>query len=162
MPSGTVITSIKDTIAVVLAIFESAKHEIVFLTPPSLVSLAGTYGTMERAKLFIQNGGVLRAIIPISRDNVEGARMRLDFGEHLRHNDQFHETFMFVGDKQQSISAMNIGVREYTLDTPITAFWSDNPAYAEYLLTSFESVWSEAIPAEERIQELLKQGPSQP
>jgi hypothetical protein len=65
---------------------------------------------------------------------------------------------MIVGDKQQSLSAINLGVQEYTIDTPITAFWSESLNYAEYLLTSFENVWSEAVPAEERIQELLKQG----
>jgi hypothetical protein len=64
---------------------------------------------------------------------------------------------MIVGDKQQSISAINLGVQEYTLDTPITAFWSESPNYAEYLLTSFENIWCQAVPAEERIQELLKQ-----
>jgi hypothetical protein len=161
MPSGTVIKSVKDAIAVVLSIFESAKHEIVFLTPLSLASLGGTYNSMQTAKQFIQNGGVVRSIMPISRDNVEGARTRLDIGEDLRHSDQFHEIFVIVGDKQQSASAINLGVQEYTLDTPITAFWSDDPAYAEYLLTSFENVWSEAIPAEERIRELLEQGPPQ-
>jgi hypothetical protein len=92
------------------------------------------------------------------RDNVERVRKRLDFGEDLRHSDRFHEVFLCIGDKQQSISAINLGVQEYTLDTPVTAFWSDSPAYAEYLLTSFENVWSEAVPAEVRIKELLEQG----
>jgi hypothetical protein len=155
MPSGTVINSIKDAIAVVLGIFESAKNEIVFLTPLSVASLGSTYNAMQSAKQFIQNGGVVRAIMPISRDNVEGARMRLDIGEDLRHSDQFHEIFMIVGDKQQSLSAINLGVQEYTLDTPLTAFWSDSPSYAEYLLTSFENAWSEASPAEEWIKELF-------
>lgn len=156
MPAGSVIKSVKDAIAVVLGIFESAENEVVFLTPPSFVSLAGSYGTIEGAKRFRQNGGVLRGIIPISRANIEAAQMRLDIGEDLRHSDQFHEIFMIVGDKQQSLSAINLGVREYTLDTPITAFWSESSSYAEYLLTSFEKEWSEAVPAEERIQELLK------
>jgi hypothetical protein len=62
-----------------------------------------------------------------------------------------------VGDKKQSISAINLGVQEYLLDTSISAFWSDSANYAEYLLTSFEKEWSEAVPAEERIQELLGQ-----
>jgi hypothetical protein len=88
-------------------------------------------------------------------------RKRLDFGEDLRHSDQFHEIFMIVGDKQQSLSAINLGVQEYTLDTPLTAFWSESPDYAEYLLTSYENAWSDAVPAEERIRELLEQGPAQ-
>jgi len=70
MPAGSVIKSVKDAIAVVLGIFESAENEVVFLTPPSFVSLAGSYGTIEGAKRFIQNGGVLRGIIPISRANI--------------------------------------------------------------------------------------------
>jgi hypothetical protein len=158
MPAGTVITSVKDAIAVILNIFESAKHQVVFLTPASFLSLAGTFNSMQSAKQFIQDGGVLRGILPISSDVVKAARMRLDIGEDLRHSDQYHEIFLIVGDKKQSLSAINLGVPAYTLDTPITAFWSESPAYAEYLLTSFENVWSEAVPAEERIKELLEQG----
>src|SRR5665811_2542900 len=89
---------------------------------------------MQSTKLFIQNGGMVKGIVSISRVNIERAWMQLDIGEDLRHSDQIHEVFMLLGDKQQSISAMNIGVQEYTLDTPITAFWSDNPTYAENLL----------------------------
>jgi len=158
MPAGTVIRSVKDVIAVILSIFESAKHEIVFITPDSVMNLAGNYQTMQSAELFVQNGGTIRGIVPILRDNVERVRKRLDFGEDLRHSDRFHEVFMIIGDKQQSISAINLGVQEYSLDTPISAFWSDSPSYAEYLVTIFEKEWSEAVPAEERIKELLKQG----
>lgn len=129
----------QSAIAVILSIFESTKHEIVFIQPPSLIRLAANYASMQSAERFIQNGGAVRGIIPISRHNVERVPKRLDIGYDLRHCDQIHEVFMLVGDKQQSISAINLGVREYTLDTPISAFWSDSPAYAEYLLTSFEN-----------------------
>jgi hypothetical protein len=161
MPSGTVINSVKDVIAVVLNIFESTKHEIVFITPVSVMNLAGNYETMQSAERFLKNGGTVRGIVPILLENVERVRKRLDFGEDLRHSDQFHEIFMLVGDKQQSISAINLGVQEYTLDVLVTAFWSESPSYAEYLLTSFEKAWSEAVPAEERIKELLEQAPPQ-
>ena len=149
MPAGTVINSVEDVVAVVLGIFDSAKHEIVFLTPPSLLSIAGTYDTVERARRFIENGGVLRGITTISPANVEEVRMRLDIGVDLRHSDQSHELFMFVGDRQHSISGINIGIDEYTLDTPVIAFWSESPVYAEYLLASFENAWSEARPCRE-------------
>ncbi|MGZ4942324.1 MAG: hypothetical protein ACXV5P_08535, partial [Halobacteriota archaeon] len=137
--------------------FDLATREIVFLAPPSLFSIAGTYGTVERAKRFIENGGVLRGITTVSRATAEEARMRLDINADLRHSDQSHELFMFVGDKQYSISGINIGVDEYTVDTPVVAFWSESPIYAEYLLASFENAWSDAVPAEERIKELLGQ-----
>ncbi|MGZ7112201.1 MAG: hypothetical protein ACXVIU_12975 [Halobacteriota archaeon] len=98
-----------------------------------------------------------RGIVQITPTNVEEVLMSVENGEDVRHSDEAHELFMYVGDRQQSISAINIGVDEYTLDTSIIAFWSEDPTYAEYLLASFESAWSQAVPAEERIQEVLKQ-----
>ncbi len=62
---------------------------------------------------------------------------------------------MVVGDKQRCISVLNVGTEPYTLDTPVTAFWSADSTYAEYLLTSFETAWSRAVPAAQRIEELL-------
>ncbi len=109
----------------------------------------------------MQNGGTLRGITTVSPTNVEETRMRLSMGEDLRHSDPHYEFFMIVGDRQQSLSAINIGVQEYALDTPITAFWSEDPTYAEYLLTSFEDAWARAVPAEKRLQELLEQGEQQ-
>ncbi len=154
MPSGTVINSTEDFVAILLEIIESAQREIVFVLPPSLFSVAGTFDTVPRAKRFIGNGGVLRGIMIISPASVEGVKMRLDAGVDMRHSDHILEVFMVVGDRQQSISMINIGADEYTLDTPVTAFWSESFTYAEYLLASFENVWSQAIPAEERIKEL--------
>ena len=70
MPAGTVINSVKDVIAVILNIFESAKNEVVFITPDSVMNLAGNYQTMQSAERFIQNGGTVRGIVPILPDNV--------------------------------------------------------------------------------------------
>ncbi len=87
--------------------------------------------------------------------------MRLDVGVDLRHSDHVHEIFMVVGDKQHSISLLNVGTEAHTLDTPIKAFWSESPVYAEYLLASFEIAWSHAVPAEERLPELAEQEAAQ-
>ncbi len=156
MPTGTVINGIEDFIAIALKILQEAQHELVFLIPPSLLSLTSVYDTVERSKRFIRSGGVVRGIIPISRANTEEMWKRLGVGEDLRHSGKVHELFMFIGDRQQSISAVNVGVNEFALGTPITAFWSEDPTYAEYLLTAFEVAWTQAVPAEERIQELLE------
>jgi hypothetical protein len=77
LPTGTVVSSVKDLLSLVLGILESAKQEIVYLTPASLISLAGNYYTIESARRFIQNGGALRGIMPVSRTNVEEARTAL-------------------------------------------------------------------------------------
>ncbi len=158
MPAGTTVSSVKDIIAVIIGIFDTAEREIDFLAPPSFLSLAATYDTIERAKWFIQQGGVMRSITTITHDNVDEVRLRLEIGQQLRHSDQPHELFMFVGDQTHSISSVNIGIEEYTLNTAINAFWSESPSYAEYLLVSFEAAWSQAVPAEQRIAQLLKEG----
>ena len=158
MPAGTAVNGVDDIMAVVLNIYDSAKNEISFLAPPFFVSIAGTLDVLQHAKRFIENGGAVRGITTISGAKVEKTRKRLEINEYLRHCDALSEIFIFVGDRKQSISSINVGVREYTLDTPITAFSSESPAYAEYLLASFENAWSQAFPAEERIRELLRQG----
>ena len=158
MPSGLVINSVKDVLAAALGILDSTQKEVVWLIPASINSLSLTYGGVEKIRALIQKGGSSRGVVQISPANVNEIQMFLDAGEDIRHSDEGHEVYMFVGDKQQSISSLNIGVREFTLDTPVTAFWTDSPAYAEYLVTSFENVWSKAVPAEERIKDLLEQG----
>lgn len=157
MEPRTVINSVQDALAVGSVILESAREELIWLVPPSINSLSRLYDFVEKAKAFIQRGGVSRGIVQISHANLEEVQMSVQNGEDIRHSDETHELFMYVGDRQRSISGINTGVDEYTLETPVTAFWSEDPAYAEYLLASFESAWSEAIPAEERIQKLLAQ-----
>ncbi len=157
MASGIVISSVKDALTAALEILESAQEEVVWLVTPSLLALCMQYDSVEKTAAFVQNGGVSRGIVPISQANIKEVETCLKSGEDVRHSDATHELFMFVGDKQNSISAINIGVDEYTLDTSVTAFWSEDPIYAEYLLTSFESAWARAVPAAQRIDKLLQE-----
>ncbi len=123
MAAGTIVKTAEDAIAVAFQIVEAAKNEIVWLIPPSLLSLSSTYDILDKVKAFIQNGGVLRGITIISRANVEETRLRLGIGEDVRHAGYYQELFMLIGDKQYSISAINTGTQEYTQDTRIVAFW---------------------------------------
>jgi hypothetical protein len=138
MPHGYIIHGVKDALAAALGILESEQKEVAWLVPPSVHSLATTLGFFEAMRAFIKQGGVSRGI-------------------DIRHSDVVHEVFMYVGDKQKSVSALNIGIVEYTLDTPVATFWSEDPTYAEYLLAAFETAWAQAIPAQERIEELEKE-----
>ena len=159
-PGGAIVNNLKDAMAEIGGIFESAQREIVFVVPPSVFSIASTsYNTVHNAKRFIQNGGVMRGLTTISPANAEEMQMRLGIGEDLRHSDLHYEIFMIVGDRQQSLSAINVGMEEYTFDAPLIAFRSEASTYAEYLIDGFEKAWSEAVPAKERIRELLEQAP---
>ncbi len=158
MASGLVVNSVQDALAAASRILESEQREVVWLVPPSVHSLSMTRGLFEQMKAFVQKGGVSRGVVSISHANVEEIRMCVECGEDIRHSPGVHELFMYVGDTRESVSAINIGIEEYTFETPVTAFWSEDPTYAEYLFASFESAWSQAIPAAERIEELLAQG----
>ncbi len=161
MPSGLVINGVKDALAVAEEILESAQEEVVWLIPASINSLSIGYDFVEKIRAFVQRGGVSRGVVPISRANVEEIQLFTDVGEDIRHSDDAQELFMYVGDRRESISSINVGIHDFTLDTPAISFWSQSPTYAEYLLASFENVWSQAVPARERIQELLEQGMKQ-
>ncbi len=157
MPSGFIMHDVTNTLAAALEILESAREEVVWLIPASVNALSMTQGFVEKVQVFIQKGGVSRGIVDMSSTNIREIQAFLDVGEDIRHSDVTCEVFMYVADKRRSISSINIGVTEFTFDTPVVAFQSDDPTYAAYLLTSFENAWSQAIPAEERLQELLKQ-----
>ena len=82
----------------------------------------------------------------------------LDIGAEVRHFDQ--PGFLYnVFDRKVSISAINAELTHFTLDEPLTALYTDDRAYARYLTSNFEMLWKRSVPAEERIRELLKQGP---
>jgi hypothetical protein len=68
---------------------------------------------------------------------------------------------MLVGDRKESISSISIDAESLSIDTPVVALWSwsDNPTYAEYLMSTFETAWEQSVPAAQRIEELLKEGP---
>ena len=66
---------------------------------------------------------------------------------------------MLVGDEKESISTMTVNAHNVSIDAPVVALWSDNPAYAEYLMSTFETAWEHAVSAAQRIEELLKEGP---
>jgi hypothetical protein len=78
----------------------------------------------------------------------------------VRHVDNSQEVLIFVRDKTESVSSINAITNELLLNDQIVAFWRD-PTYAEYLLSSFETAWAKAVPAAERIQQLLEQGSPQ-
>jgi len=85
----------------------------------------------------------------------------LDIGEDVRHFEGYQGLYFGVFDRKHCVSAINIGVKQVKLDEPATMLYTDDPAYAGYLVTTFEMLWERSVPGEQRIHELLKQGPPQ-
>lgn len=160
MAKGTIVESVKDALAVGSGIIESAKNEVAWLLPPNLLVFADQFDITSKTKTLIENGGRVRGVFHISSSYVELARSCLDIGEDLRHDDQYEGVFFLVADRTQSISSIHVNQEDLLVDDPVVAFWSEEPAYAEYLLSNFEQAWAQGVDAQERIQELLKEGPS--
>jgi len=159
MADGTIIKSVTDTLAVCSNIIKSANNEVVYISPPFLLILAYQCSIRERTKMLIQNAGNVRGIADFSYPYIKEVRNRLDTGEDVRHFPQYQGIFMLVGDRRESISSMSIDVESLSIDTPLVALWSDDPTHAEYLMSIFETAWEQSIPAAQRIEELLKEGP---
>jgi hypothetical protein len=87
-------------------------------------------------------------------------RELIEMGSEVRNIGQ--EGLIFtVFDKKISISGINWEITHLSLDQPIAALWTNDPSYGQYLTSTFEMLWGQSVPAGERIQQLLEQGPPQ-
>jgi hypothetical protein len=161
MVNKTILENVKDIIAASLTVVESAKNEIIWLLPPQMLVFAAQFGLTNKSKVLIEKGGRVRGITQISETDLRVVRELLDIGEDVRHVDEYRGEFMVVVDKTECISSIpqqSVNIGDLSLDNRVVGFWTDEPAYAEYLITTFEAAWKEAIDAKKRIEELLQQG----
>jgi hypothetical protein len=161
MVHKTILENVKDIIAASLTVVESAKNEIIWLLPPQMLAFAGQFGLPNKSKVLIEKGGRVRGITQISETDLRVVRELLDIGEDVRHVDEYRGEFMVVVDKTECISSIpqqSVNIGDLSLDDRVVGFWTDEPTYAEYLITTFEAAWKEAIDAKKRIEELLQQG----
>jgi hypothetical protein len=143
-----------------LPLIESLKEEWLIAAPAYLTVIASLSGVNDAAYEFIKRGGKIRAIIDISYNVIEPVREMIAVGEEVRHVDELGVPFV-VFDRKISISAINAEVKRISFNEPVSGLWTDDPTYAEYLVATFEMLWRQAIPAEQRVEELLEQGPPQ-
>ncbi len=153
-----IIKSMKELIAVCMPLIDGLQEEWLIATPAILTVFASLFGVNEAVYEVIKRGGKVRVIVDISYEIIEPVREMISIGEEVRHIDQ--QGIMFVVfDKKISISAINAEVKHVSLNAPVSGLWTDDPVYAHYLTSTFEMLWNQAIDAEERIQQLLKEGP---
>jgi len=159
MSVGTIIKSVTDAMAVVSQIIESAENEVAWLVPSPFLVYAQQFGIIEQSKMLLQNGVRIRIIIDFSYPYIDIIQKLLDTCLDVCHAGYNHRMFMIIADTK-SISSKSIITESLSMGSPIVAFWSDNATYAEFLMSVFERVWEQAIPAAQRIEELLNGRPS--
>ena len=151
-----IIKSIRELVATMTSVMNSMESELLVFCHEPAVIVASLYGVDEAAKMFIDRGGKIRGITNISYQMVELMQHRLDVGEDVRH---FGGRGVMFGvfDRKTSITAINPDVMSTSLDTPIKCLWTDDRKHADYLVSTFELLWDQSIPAAQRIEELLKE-----
>ncbi|MDD1721393.1 MAG: hypothetical protein LUP95_05340 [Euryarchaeota archaeon] len=156
-----VLKTIKEIVGAAIPIILHSNEEFLWIAPKEGLQLASMFGVNSVVQELAQRGGKTRGITDITYPMIPLVQEVLDIGEEVRHFDGYRGLFYGLFDKKYCISAINIDVKHVRLDEPATMLYTDDPVYARYLVANFEILWQQSVPAEERIQELLKQGPPQ-
>ncbi len=154
-----ILKSAKDVLAVSLSALASAENEWVAVIPAIATVLSSLF-VIEDDKKFISRGGRIRFITDITYPYIDIIREHLDAGMEIRHFNEYSGVLFFVFDGKIGLNAINlVDLKSASLNELVSVLWTDDPAYAQYLTSTFEMLWEQSIPAEERIEELLKHGP---
>jgi len=153
-----IIKSIKELVAIGTSLVASLERELMYVIPGDMLIFASLYGLTGTRKLIERNGRV-RVITNISYSTIETVQQLLDVGEDVRHYNKYRGVYFGVWDRKICLNAINVDVRRISLDEPVAVLWTDDPTYAEYLMSTFELLWKQSIPVAQRIEELLEEGP---
>ncbi len=156
MTDGTIITNVIDAIVLSSEIVKSAENEILWIVPRPTLVYASQFGLIEEFKTLAQNGVRVRGISDLSYLYIDTVRELLDIGLNVRHFEKYKGVFMVVVDRRKSISSISADAENLAIGDPVVALWSDDPTYIEYLSSIFEPLWEQAVPAAQRIEELLR------
>jgi HTH-type transcriptional regulator, sugar sensing transcriptional regulator len=153
--------SLKEVVSTALPVFVSAEQEFLWLSNREGIEMSQLFGILEAEREFIERGGKCRGIADVTYRVVDIIRYHLDIGADVRHIDNYRGAYFGIFDRKICISAINVDIKHIKLDEPLSMLFTDDPVFADYLVSTFEMFWEQGVPAEEKIQELLKQGPPQ-
>jgi sugar-specific transcriptional regulator TrmB len=118
-------------------------------------------GELDLACDAVRRGVRMRLITSISQENLAAARYAIDCGIQLRHVEQTSGINFSVRDFKNNFVVVRFDPTCYPLrDMSIAAFVCESPTYAKQLLFNYELLWEQAVPAAQRIKELLKEEPA--
>ena len=152
---------LKELLATVAVGILTLEEDFFAVVPENTVVVVSLFGINPLSKEFIERGGrILVLVTNFSYSGIQATQELIDIGAEVRYLGE--ETAIFsVHDKKTSISGIHWELGSVSLDQPLTALYTDDPTFAKYLETTFEMPWKQSVPPEERIEELLKQGPPQ-
>jgi len=154
-----IIKSVKELVSATITLTSAAKNGFLYVVPGEMLVIASLFGINAEAKKIVEQGGSIRGISDIRYTDIAPAQEVLDIREDLRHYNNYRGVYFAVVDRRHCVSAINVDINRIGLDEPISLLWTNDPIYADYLTATFEMLWRQSAPAEQRIKELLQQGP---
>ncbi len=152
--------NVGDATALSVATVNSLKEEFLACCDGISAVTGALFGIVEAAKKLIDSGGKVRLITDISYPMIEMAQQWLDVGYDARHYDKYSGIMFQVWDRKTCFSALSAAIKRFSPDEPVTCLWTDDSTYIDYLVSTFELLWEQTIPAAQRIEELLKEAAS--
>jgi sugar-specific transcriptional regulator TrmB len=153
-----IIKSVKELVGLTVPIALACQNDVILITPIEIVTIASLFGIIELVKQMIERGVKFRMITDVSYSSIEVIKEVIAVGEEVRHLSDYRGMYFAALDGKTCLHGINLDITHLSLSQPIAMLYTDDTTYAEYLAASFEMLWQQAVPAEEHIAELEKQG----
>ncbi len=158
VPTFRITKNAKELIGDSLSTLTSVTEEEVFVFPAKMLTTAAGVGVTEAFKMLAARDVRVRGIVDVCCDPTciepQLVQELLDGGIDIRLMDEYHGLYFAVSDRRISASIIYVDVQRTLLNAPITALWVDDRRYAESLISNFELLWGQAVPASQRIKAL--------
>ncbi len=153
--------SLKEIASVAIPTILSAEQEFLWIAPKQGLAFSSMFGITEVVEKLTERGGETRGITSIEYSAIPLVQELLSAGEDVRHFENYRGLYYGVFDRRYCISAINIDIKHLRLDEAAVMLYTDDPVYADYLVSTFEMLWQQSVPAEEQIRQLLQKGAPQ-
>jgi sugar-specific transcriptional regulator TrmB len=154
-----IIKSVKELITIAGPVSAACENEVILVIPEEVITVAVLFGLLDAVKKIIGRGASFKTLTDVSYSAIELVKEKLDVGEEVRHLGGYQGVYFAVLDRRICLSGINLDITHRSLAQPIAILYTDDPTFAQYLMATFETLWKQSVPAAERIQELLDQGP---
>ncbi|MGA7075338.1 MAG: helix-turn-helix domain-containing protein [Halobacteriota archaeon] len=156
-----ILKSVKEVVSAAAPLILSLEKEMVWVSPMPGLAVVSVFGINDITKPLIEKGGSVRGVTDVKYSGIGLVQELLDIGVEVRHFDEYRGVFYAVLDRKHCISAINIDVKRIALNEPLSMLYTDDATYADYLVSTFEMLWEQSMPATQRLSELAAQGPPQ-
>ena len=150
-----VIKGRSNALAITEQLVTTAEARIMFISSLTGLSILSTSGILEHCINAVDRGVRVKFISEVLSKNVDSVREALAGGIEVRHYDDYAGLRYLVADTRESLTTITFDERRHGKDAGDSAFWTNNPEYAQYLEASFALLWDNGVEATQRVDAVL-------